>query len=67
MSETTPGHESDEQSQQPGQIAVVIGDPLLDVRTELETVEELPVAERAEVFERAHRVVVEELRQHELG
>lgn len=42
-------------------------DPLLRVRTELETIDELPLAERAEVFERAHRTVVEELRALDLG
>jgi hypothetical protein len=42
-------------------------DPLLAVRAELEGVDELPLEERATVFDRTHGVVVEELRQLELG
>lgn len=42
-------------------------DPLLEVRTALDEVERLPLEERAEVFERTHRVVVDELRALELG
>lgn len=43
------------------------GDPLLAVRAELETVEELSLEQRAAVFQRTHEVVVEELRALELG
>ena len=42
-------------------------DPLLAVRAELDAVEELPLDERAEIFERTHEIVVEELRALELG
>lgn len=42
-------------------------DPLLEVRTALDEVGRLPLEERAEVFERTHRVVVAELRALELG
>lgn len=42
-------------------------DPLVEVRAALEDVLELPLTERAEVFEQAHRVVVAELRALELG
>lgn len=42
-------------------------DPLLEVRAALDQVDELPLAERAEVFERTHEVVVDELRALELG
>lgn len=42
-------------------------DPLLAVRAELDGIGELPLEERAEVFERTHEVVVEELRALELG
>ena len=42
-------------------------DPLVAVRAALEDVLELPLPERAEVFEEAHRVVVAELRALELG
>jgi len=42
-------------------------DPLVAVRASLEDVLELPLPERAEVFEQAHRVVVAELRALELG
>lgn len=43
------------------------GDPLLEVRAALDEVEALPLEERAEVFERTHQVVVDELRALELG
>lgn len=43
------------------------GDRLLEVRAELDQVDELPLHARAEVFERTHEVVVEELRALELG
>lgn len=42
-------------------------DALLRVRAELDTVTELPLAERAEVFQRAQRVVTNELHKLELG
>lgn len=42
-------------------------DPLLALRAALDTVDELPLAERAQVFDRTHAVVVEELRALELG
>lgn len=42
-------------------------DALLGLRAALDGVDELPLAERAEVFERTHEVVVEELRALELG
>jgi hypothetical protein len=42
-------------------------DPLLAARAAVDEVEELPIAERAAVFEQVHQVVVEELRQLELG
>lgn len=42
-------------------------DPLLAIRTELDRVDELPLEGRAEVFERTHRIVVDELRTLELG
>jgi hypothetical protein len=42
-------------------------DPLVAVRAMLEEVLELPLVERAEVFEASHRVVVAELRALELG
>lgn len=42
-------------------------DPLLEVRSALDEVERLPLEERAEVFERTHSVVVDELRALELG
>lgn len=42
-------------------------DPLLEVRTALDEVDRLPLEERAEVFERTHSVVVDELRALELG
>lgn len=42
-------------------------DPLLEVRARLDDVDELPLHARAEVFERTHEVVVEELRALELG
>ncbi|MFT5564441.1 MAG: hypothetical protein ACI970_001168 [Myxococcota bacterium] len=42
-------------------------DPLLAARAAIDEVEELPIAERAAVFEQVHQVVVEELRQLELG
>lgn len=42
-------------------------DPLLEVRAALDEVERLPLDERAEVFERTHNVVVDELRALELG
>lgn len=42
-------------------------DPLLTVRTALDDVDQLSLDERADVFERTHRVVVDELRALELG
>ena len=42
-------------------------DPLLAVRVQLDDIDELPLDARAEVFERTHAVVVEELRSLELG
>lgn len=42
-------------------------DVLLGLRAALESVDELPLDERAEVFERTHGVVVRELRALELG
>lgn len=51
----------------PAQDAASEDDPLLAVRAELEDVDELPLDARAEVFERTHEVVVEELRSLELG
>lgn len=42
-------------------------DRLLEVRAALDEVDELPLAERAEVFERTHEVVTDELRALELG
>lgn len=42
-------------------------DALVDVRARLDGVLDLPLQERAEVFEDAHRVVVAELRALELG
>ena len=42
-------------------------DPLLAVRAQLDGVDELPLDARAEVFERTHAVVVDELRALELG
>lgn len=42
------------------------GDPLLALRAALDAVDELPLAERAVVFDRTHAVVVEELRSLEL-
>lgn len=43
------------------------GDPLLELRAELDGIDELPLDERARVLERTHTVVVEELRALELG
>lgn len=54
-------------TQQPGPASGDGADPLLEVRAELDQVDELPLAERAEVFERTHEVVVDELRALELG
>lgn len=42
-------------------------DPLLQLRAELDGIDELPLDERAAVFDRTHSVVVEELRALELG
>ena len=42
-------------------------DPLLAIRAELDDVAQLPIDERAEVFERTHRIVVDELRALELS
>lgn len=42
-------------------------DPLLMVRARLDEVDQLPLDDRAEVFEQTHRVVVDELRALELG
>lgn len=42
-------------------------DPLLALRAALDEIDELPLGERAAVFERTHAVVVEELRALELG
>lgn len=42
------------------------GDPLLALRAALDAVDELPLDERAAVFDRTHTVVVEELRSLEL-
>ena len=41
-------------------------DPLLALRAALDAVDELPLDERAAVFDRTHAVVVEELRSLEL-
>lgn len=41
-------------------------DPLLRVRARLDAVEELPLGERADVFERTHTVVTDELKKLEL-
>jgi len=46
---------------------VAHGDALLAVRAELDEVEQLPIEDRAEVFERTHRIVVDELHALELG
>lgn len=43
------------------------GDRLLELRAALDTVEELPLEERAAVFERTHAIVTDELRALELG
>lgn len=42
-------------------------DPLLALRAELEDVDDLPLDERADVFDRTHSAVVRELRALELG
>lgn len=42
-------------------------DPLLALRRSLEDVDDLPLDERARVFEQTHEVVVRELRALELG
>ena len=42
-------------------------DPLLELRAALDGVDDLPLRARAQVFERTHAVVVEELRALELG
>ncbi len=42
-------------------------DPLLGLRAALDDIDELPLEERAAVFDRTHAVVVEELRALELG
>lgn len=51
--------------------AVEVGDagddPLLAVRARLDEVDQLPLDDRAEVFEQTHRIVVDELRALELG
>lgn len=44
-----------------------VDDRLVDARIALDGVRELPLEDRAEVFERVHTAVVEELRQLELG
>lgn len=51
----------------PGAGPAASTDPLLELRVALDTVDELPLAERARVFDRTHAVVVEELRALELG
>ncbi len=42
-------------------------DALLAIRAALDDVDQLPLEERADVFERTHQVVVDELRALELG
>ena len=42
-------------------------DPLLAIRAELDQVDQLPLEQRTEVFERTHRIVTDELRALELG
>ena len=42
-------------------------DPLLELRAALDEVDDLPLADRAQVFERTHAVVVAELRALEPG
>lgn len=42
-------------------------DPLLVLRAALDGIDDLPLEERATVFDRTHAVVVEELRALELG
>lgn len=61
-----PADQSADQSERPTDLAGAV-DPLVEVRAALEDVLELPLPERAEVFEQAHRVVVAELRALELG
>lgn len=41
-------------------------DPLLVVRAQLDAVDELPLDERADVFERTHAIVTDELKKLEL-
>jgi len=39
----------------------------LAIRAELDQVDQLPLEQRTEVFERTHRIVTDELRALELG
>lgn len=65
----------DRDDQQPGPSSTpdvggadaVPSDPLLELRAALDGIDELPLEERAAVFDRTHSVVVEELRALELG